>query len=408
MSRAVIVVGGGASGLAAAVSAAKAGADVLLLERLSRVGKKILLTGNGRCNLAHAGFDWQHYHGTLPQARGILEKFDAASYFSHLGLYIRTDGEGRQYPCSGTAASVLDALRFAAERSGVRMQCDCKVTGLRQHKTGWRVICGEAKYDADAVILAAGGSAAPNCGTDGSLLPLLREMGYRIAPPKPSLCPIPTDPQRVRALKGMRVRAAVRAIHRAEVCKTETGELQFTENALSGICIFNLSRYAAMYGKQMTVSVDLLPDLSEAESAQILENLLSVRGDLPCGELLTGLLPKRVGEQCMKQMFGTASEPAQAVLRGSEQKRSLLHLLHGWEFPVTGQASFQQAQVTAGGIAGACVSRNLESKLHPSLYFCGELLDIDGDCGGYNLAWAWASGIAAGAAAAQPSCAETK
>lgn len=401
MKRRVTVVGGGASGLAAAIAAADAGAAVTLLERLPRVGKKILLTGNGRCNLGHQGFDWSRYHGTLPQARDILQKFDAAAYFSRLGLYVRADGEGRQYPASGAASSVLDALRFAAEKAGVYTVCDCRVTGLTPQKNGWEISAGEQKYHADAVILAAGGSAAPSCGTDGSLLPVLRKLGCDIVQPKPSLCPVPTDPQRVRALKGIRVRAAVSACGKGGIWKTETGELQFTEQALSGICIFNLSRYAAMHGRNMTVSVNLLPDYTDAECAQMLENLLAVRGELPCGELLSGLLPKRIGEQCMKALFHGVSEPADAILHDDTQKMRLLSLLRAWEFPVTGQAAFSQAQVTAGGVAGQCVTRTLESKLHRGLYFCGELLDLDGDCGGYNLAWAWASGAAAGKHAAQ-------
>lgn len=392
----VCVVGGGAAGLSAAIAAAEAGAQVTLLERLPRVGKKILLTGNGRCNLGHAGFDWSHYHGTVPQAKEILQKFHAESYFSRLGICVRTDSEGRQYPLSGTAASVLDALRFAAARAGVQTICDTKVTALLPQKNGWRIVAGEQKFDADAVILASGGSAAPACGTDGSLLAMLREMGYQVKPPKPALCPIPTDPQRVRALKGIRVRAAVSAKYRGDTLKTEVGELQFTENALSGICVFNLSRLAAMRGTALTIAVDLLPGFTEAESTQLLENLCAVRGELPFGDFLSGVLPKRVGEQVAKQCFGTASAAAGDILRDHAQRAKLLRLLRSWEFPVTEQAAFSQAQVTAGGVAGQCVTKTLESKLHAGLYFCGELLDIDGDCGGYNLAWAWASGETAG------------
>ena len=400
MKRRVTVVGGGASGLAAALAAARAGAEVTLLERLPRVGKKILLTGSGKCNLGHKGFDWSRYHGTLPQAKEILQRFHAEQFFAGLGLYVRTDAEGRQYPASGAASSVLDALRFAAEQAGVRTVCGVQVTAFRPQKAGWRVIAGEQEHGADAVILAAGGSAAPACGTDGSLFPILRDMGYDVMPPKPALCPIPTDPARVRALKGIRVRAAVSASGRNGVQKTETGELQFTEKALSGICVFNLSRLAAIHGKSMTISVDLLPDYSDAECAQMLDNLLQIRGALPAGELLTGLLPKRIGEQCVKELFGGVSAPADTLLNDDAKKQKLLHLLRGWEFPVTGQAPFSQAQVTAGGVAGQCVTRTLESKLHPGLFFCGELLDLDGDCGGYNLAWAWASGETAGTNAA--------
>ena len=251
MSRAVIVVGGGASGLAAAIYAAEQGASVTLLERLPRVGKKILLTGNGRCNLGHEGFDPARYHGSLPQANAIMEQFDTKAFFRRFGLYTRTDTEGRIYPMSGTAASVLDALRFAAEQRGVRILCEMQVTALRQNGKRWTVTCGEKQFSADAVILAAGGAAAPSCGTDGSFYPILRKMGLRVAEPKPALCPVPTEPARVKALKGLRVRAAVSAMLGDKTLQTETGEVQFAEGALSGICVFNLSRFAAEYGKKM-------------------------------------------------------------------------------------------------------------------------------------------------------------
>ena len=399
MSARVLVVGGGAAGLSAAIAAASRGCAVTVLERLPRVGKKLLLTGNGRCNLGHADLGLSHYHGSLVQiAEPILRAFDSAAYFRQFGLYTRTDSEGRMYPMSGTAASVLDALRFAAEQRGVQTVCDRQVTGLTQKKDGWQVFCGDAKFSADRVILAAGGAAAPNCGTDGSLYPVLRRMGYRIVQPAPALCPIPTEPARVRALKGMRVRANAKAMLDGKVCKAEQGEVQFTDTALSGICMFNLSRLTAAHGERMEIALDLLPELPESGTAELLHDLLKLRGDLPAGDLLTGLLPKRIAETLVKQCGGNCG--AQAAAMTPQQIKSLAALLRDWRFPVTGIAKFAQAQVTAGGIAGDCVTDTLESRLHKGLYFCGELLDLDGDCGGYNLTWCWASGEAAGNACA--------
>ena len=399
MNRSVIVAGGGASGLAAAITAAEQGAYVMLLERLPRVGKKILLTGNGRCNLGNTDTGYAHYHGTLPQAKQILAGFDAVRWFRRFGLLTRTDAEGRIYPMSGTAASVLDALRFAAEQRGVRMLCEKQVTAVTPKGTRWQVTAGGETFTADAVIFAAGGSAAPNCGTDGNLLPLLRRMGYTVTEPRPALCPVLTDPAAVRALKGLRVRADVSALREGRVLKTESGEVQFTEQALSGICVFNLSRLAAMYGSSMTLSLDLLPSVPADETASLLEELLRLRGDLPGSELLTGLFPKRIGEMLLRQSGGSCQAPASEIT--ADTKKKLILLLHDLCFPVKGTASFAQAQVTAGGIAGQCVTKTLESKLHPGIWFCGELLDLDGDCGGYNLTWCWASGVTAGTHAAK-------
>ena len=401
----VIVVGGGASGLAAAVSAAENGASVTVLERLPRVGKKILLTGNGRCNLSHQTLPAEHYHGSVQQADTILRRFDAAAYFERFGLFTRTDHEGRMYPASGMAASVLDALRFAACQHGVEILCGKHVTGLRQKQRKWLVFCGEESFCADAVILAAGGAAAPNCGTDGSLFPLLRNMGYQVQQPKPVLCPIPTDPARVRPMKGMRVRAAASAYLGERCCKTEIGEVQFTDNALSGICIFNLARFAAGDRKKLRIVLNLMPDHDAQEAESILYQLRKQRKDLPAGDMLTGLLPKRVAETLMKCVGIRIAEPAAAI--SQDQLRQLFSMLLAWSFPVTGQASFQQAQVTAGGVSGQNIGQNLESKLHKGLFFCGELTDLDGDCGGYNLAWAWASGACAGKQAAACSSKES-
>lgn len=400
MRRRVTVIGGGASGLAAARAAAKNGADVTLLERLPRVGKKLLLTGGGRCNLAHTPLDLRHYHGSLPQAGEILTHFDAAAFFAEMGLYLRTDAEGRQYPYSLAAASVLDALRFSVMQAGVRVICDSRVTAVTPDQKGFLICCGDAKYRADAVIFAAGGSAAPNCGTDGSLFPILKKLGYEIISPKPALCPIPTDPQLVKACRGLRVRAAVTAECGGKALRTEIGELQFNENALSGICCFDLSRLAAEHGSRLTIAVDLLPDFDAQSAEKMLHALVLSRGTLPCSDLLTGLLPKRVAEQCIKGLVPNLQATARETFFTGDALARLTAQLKAWRFPVAGQAPFAQAQVTAGGVSGACLTQTLESKLHRGAFFCGELLDIDGDCGGYNLLWAWASGDLVGCAAA--------
>ena len=228
MSRRTAVIGGGASGLAAAIAAARAGAEVTVLERLPRVGKKLLLTGNGRCNLSHTPLDFAHYHGTVPQAAQILAQFDTAEFFRSTGLRMRTDAEGRQYPYSMTAASVLDALRLTAEQCGVQTVCGCFVRSLTPAGGRWQIGCetaeGARSFSADAVIAAAGGSAAPACGTDGSLLPVLERLGHRVVRPLPALCPVPVRSPMLRQLKGLRIRAAVSAVREGSVLRTEAGE----------------------------------------------------------------------------------------------------------------------------------------------------------------------------------------
>ena len=396
----IIVIGGGASGLAAAIAAAGDGASVTILERLPRVGKKILLTGNGRCNLGNETIRPERVHGSCSFAAEMMQKFDTVQFFRMLGLYTRTDAEGRMYPMSGMAASVLDALRFCAEQRGVQMLCEMQVTGFSFRNGAWQVNCGTQCFSADAVIVAAGGCASPACGTDGSLFPVIKSLGIPVNTPKPALCAIPTDEKLVRPLKGLRVRAEAAAIVNGKCMKRETGEVQFTGHALSGICIFNLSRIAAVHGKKAEISLNLLPGYSPEQVNEMLRMLVMQRGALPASELLSGLLPKRIGEVWLRQIFGTLNAPAGELLHSDDARQRLTALLLDRRFPVTGTAPFAQAQVTAGGVSGEALSDSLEVKGMHGLYVCGEAADTGCDCGGYNLTWCWSSGTCAGHAAA--------
>lgn len=395
MSRRVVVIGGGASGLAAALAAAGCGAEVTVLERLPRVGKKILLTGSGRCNLGHTPLEAERYHGSFAHAFPILSAFDVQAFFAQLGLLTRTDAEGRMYPYSLTAASVLDALRLTAGARGAELRCGMQVTGLSRRGNRWTVCCGQDVFSADAVICAAGGAAAPSCGTDGSFYPILEQLGHRLVPAKPALCPVPVQSPVLRTLKGIRLRAEVSLMRNGKCMGSERGEVQFNEQTLSGICVFNLAREAEA-GKTELV-LNLLPEQQPDETQALLSQLLQMRTGLPAGDLLTGIVPKRVSEVLIRTAGGNPNAPAGTA---AKHLHALTGLLHAWRFPVSGTAPFSQAQVTAGGVSGACITAGLESSVTPGLYFCGEIVDTDGDCGGYNLEWAWASGDLAGKHAA--------
>ena len=396
----IAVIGGGASGLAAAYTAARTGAQVTVLERLPRVGKKLLLTGNGRCNLGNTHQEMTHYQGSLPQAEQILAGTDPEAFFLQLGVSCRKDPEGRIYPMSNTAASVLDGLRFACQSQGVQLSCDARVTGLRRNKGDFLLAIPQGMLSAERVIFAAGGYAAPNCGTDGTAMALLRGLGHPVNTPKPALCPIRTDPAAVKALKGIRVHGAVSALLGDKCLRRETGELQFSDGALSGICIFQLSGLAAEHGSRLTISADLLPEWSREEAYSQLLQVHARRSMLPLEDLLTGMLPKRLGQVLLRRITDKAlTEPAACLTHTQLQHTAAL--LKGLTFPVTGTASWQTAQVTMGGIPGNVLTDTLESRRCPGLYVTGEAADLHGDCGGYNLMWAWASGCCAGKAAAR-------
>ena len=364
----IAIVGAGASGLAAAITAARAGASVLVLERMPRAGKKILVTGNGRCNLSNlhaATHEYHNKHFAVPalQAFGTAE---CKAFFDSLGLALQADAESRIYPRSNTASSVLDALRFGAQRAGVEFRCDSPVTQV-QVKPGSFVL--SESVHAKRVIIAAGGCAAPAQGSDGSGFALLRSLGHRIVEPKPALVQIRCDSPLLGMLKGQRVRAALTLEYDEKILCSSEGEVLFTDDGLSGIAAMELSRDARA---GCVVALDLLPEYSHAELAALLSAWCAACPDYTPAQLLGGLLPKRVAEAVVKS--------------GGEAKR--------FAFPVVGTRGFAHAQVTAGGADMREFNpQDLQSRLVPGLYACGEVLDVDGGCGGFNLHWAWASGI---------------
>ena len=251
MNTEIAIIGGGASGLAAAIEVRRLlpQAEVLVIERLDRVGKKILATGNGRCNLSNENISARNYHGSFMGAAEIIEHTPtAAAYFKNLGLLTAADSAGRIYPYSNAAASVLTALRLRAEELGVKMLCGAFVTDIRHSADGYCIDCenGE-KITAKRVIIATGGCAAPQFGTDGAMLKILRGMGYKITKLTPAVAPLKVRSELLRGLKGVRVRGKVSAVCGENVLGTESGEIQFTESTISGICVFNLAHFYSQY-----------------------------------------------------------------------------------------------------------------------------------------------------------------
>ena len=396
----VAVIGGGASGMMAALTAARApGRCVHLIERQQRVGRKLLATGNGRCNLTNRNAASGDYSGTdaafaSPALTGFTPE-DTLAFFEELGLLTVTEYGGRVYPLSDSANSVLDVLRFALDREGIVQHCGAPVEEIRKTERGF-VLSGEAlgTLNADAVILACGGAAGAKLGgvTDGYRLG--KALGHRRTALYPSLTRIRTEPELPRALKGIRVQADLR-LTRGEVSLAESrGDVQFTETGISGPAGFDLSRAAACGGDRQTLHLHLLPlelpalqDLLRARRAQFPE--------LETSELFTGMLHNRLGRVVVK----AAGLPAQAALSAlsEEQLKAAAQQCLDFCLPVLGVDGFEAAQVTAGGLRTDEFDPNtLESRLVPGLFACGEVLDIDGPCGGYNLQWAWASGALAG------------
>lgn len=413
----LIVLGGGAAGMAAAISAARAlrgKAGVLLLEHGSRVGKKLLATGNGRCNLTNLGSLSGHYHGGGASfAQTVLARFPSrkiVTFFESLGLLCREEREGRLYPYSGQASAVLDLLRMELEHLDVRQLFEYHPQHIVRQKNGFQIHCTEGTAACRRLIVATGGKSAASTGSDGSGHRLLQEMGHTVTKLFPSLTQIKTDPALMRPLKGMRCEGAASFLADGKVIRREEGEIQFTDTGLSGICIFQLSRLSGEFftlrtvnGKptrQIAVSLDLMPDWEPAALTSFLLSRRAAWSEFSLDQFLTGVLNKRVGQTLLKAAGCAPLSRSSGSLTDSEVSR-IAALLKGWRFLPNGLSPFNAAQVTAGGVSCREFDpHTMESKKIPGLYAAGEVLDVDGDCGGFNLQWAWSSGILAGQSAA--------
>ena len=395
----VIVIGGGASGMVAALTAAENPQNrVILLERQQRIGRKLLATGNGRCNLSNTEATPEHYHGENPGfSAWALKQFgpkETLDFFHGLGLLTTEEYGGRVYPLSNSANSVLDVLRLALDRAGVEQRCSCTVRALRREKQGFTVESDGAKLSADAVILACGGAAGANLGGVMDGYQLAKGLGHKRTALYPALVQLLTEPEYPRALKGVRVNCTLRLKRKAFLLAKSQGELLFTETGVSGSAVFDLSRAAATGGEGLVLHAALVPQ----SAGELLELLQRRRQDYPtlaASEILTGMLHNRLGRMLVKYAGLTASTPLQSL--SEAELDSLARACTDFCLPVKGTEGFDHAQVTAGGLRCSDFNvKTLESRLVPGLYACGELLDIDGDCGGYNLQWAWSSGRLAG------------
>lgn len=394
----IAIIGGGASGIAAAIGAKNADARlrVVICERLERIGKKILSTGNGRCNLGNRNISAENYHGSVETLRYMKGTASSEEFFAELGLICNDDEQGRLYPYSNSAASVLNALRIRLADNGTEIINSFRAADIKRENNLFRVTAenGES-VSAKRVIVAAGGYAAPSCGTDGSMIKLLREKGYKVGKIIPAVAPLRTSPERLRGLKGVRARCRVSAYSGKKLLREETGEVQFTENSLSGICVFNMAYLLGEYENKLTLCLDLAPDISAEELRDYLFKVRRQRSELGADEFLTGMLSKNLAIYIVKRALGLNMNTAVSAIGKSEINKTA-ELIKCCTFDVTGASPWQNAQATLGGIHASELDEGLASRRDKGMYFCGEIVDTVGDCGGYNLQWAWSSGMTAG------------
>ena len=396
------IVGAGASGLMAAYAAARVRPhSVVLLEKQERAGRKLLATGNGRCNLLNARPDPGRYHGSgAALARAYLERTPPAALeavFARMGLVCREEEEGRVYPHSGQASAVLDVLRFACARSGVDLRCGQRVLGIERRADSFALHMQETTLRAGAVVIAAGGAAAPSLGADESAYSLLSSLGHRMAPLRPALSPLKLDTSRIRGLKGVRTPCALTLEVDGRAVQCERGEALFTDYGVSGVAAMQLARRAeeaVRTGRKTALRINLLEGYDALALAEARAALLD---GMALEDFFAGLLHRRIG-LCLLREAGIA--PQTPVSPGAA--RRVAALLQAWTLPVAGVLPLAHAQITAGGAhASEFDPDTLMSRRAAGLFACGEALDVDGDCGGYNLMWAWLSGLTAGESAAR-------
>ena len=392
------IIGGGASGMAAALGASEnANAQVLLFERQARLGRKLLATGNGRCNLTNLNVAAEHYHGEKADfAVPALEKYDVHNtvrWFSSMGLYIVDEPSGRMYPYSDQANSVVDVLRFALDKPNIQVLTGVEVTKVKKIDAGFVVETGEESYVCDKLIVACGGLAGTKLGGSMFGYKLLMKFGHHCTKLRPTLVQIQSDWSALPSLKGVRANCYAQIFRNGQLHSASKGEIHFTEHGLSGPVIFEISRDACYEKGNWVCKLDLLPDL---EKAQILPMLQKKRQtELTAEDLLTGILHNRLGRIIVKETGISGYVPISQLDDWELEK--VCDKVFNLEVPLTEPMRMDAAQVTAGGIYTSEFDPNtMESKLVPGLYACGEVLDIDGDCGGYNLQWAWSSGRLAG------------
>ena len=400
----VAVIGGGASGMMAAITAAQEGAHVLLLEHKDRVGKKILSTGNGRCNFTNIHQEPICYRSENPLFPwGIICQFgsqETVSFFLKLGVYSK-NRNGYLYPNSGQASSVLDVLRMELARLEVEVRTGVECQEIVRGKKHLSIRTGQGMVRADAVILCAGSRAMPSSGSDGSGYDIAEKMGHRILPVLPALVQLRCREEFFKSIAGVRAEGTVSVFADGQCLARDTGEIQLTAYGISGIPVFQVSRYVsqALHQKEkVTAVLDFMPDFAPEQLQAFLRARIQAQPEKTAEQFLIGLFHKKLSDLWIRLLKLPRNRRACELTE--EEITALGSMVKDFRVTVTSANAYEQAQVCCGGVDTAGINPDtLESQYVPGVFFAGEILDVDGMCGGYNLQWAWSSGYVAGKAA---------
>lgn len=404
----VLVAGGGAAGIMAAIAARRSGADVTILEKNPRVGKKILATGNGRCNYTNINTDITYYNGNNPKfAYSALSAFtadDTISFFEKLGIQHKVEDFGKVFPMSDQASSFVDVLLYELNELGINVVCNAYVKDIVKKNSEFIINLDNGDiFRGDSIILATGGKAMPSSGSDGNSYNLATKLGHTLTDIFPALVQILLEGSYFKRIDGVKFVGTAEVIHNNKSIAKDRGDILFSNNAISGPPIFQISRKAGELlnaGKEAYLKVAILDMMNKEELIALLNKRFQTNPKKSVDFSFVGLINKRLipvvliesGISDMKRPVGSLS---------AREQEAIASILVDWRFKVKGTKSWPSAQVTAGGIDVAEINPNtMESKLVKGLFFAGEIIDIDGQCGGFNLQWAWSSGFIAGKNAA--------
>ncbi len=397
----VVIIGGGAAGMCAAINIKMRdrSISVAILEQLSRVGKKLITTGNGRCNITNLNINLERYHGEdvgfCEYALTNYDNYFAADFFSEIGVVFTYDDTGRGYPYSLQASSVVDALRFGLDDYGVDTFVDTTVLSYTKKENFFNIKTTNGEFVCESMIVATGlYSGGQKLGSNGSMLGILKNKGYKTVKTTPAIVQLKTETDVVKSLKGMKVEADVKLTIDGKEIRSDFGEVLFCDYGLSGPPIMQLSREVERKAGEKIISLDLMPEYSFANVCDMLGFRAVALRNRNLDEFLSGMLNKRVGQSLIK-LSGLKLGDSVSALKNSDIKQ-IASVIKCMKFTVTGTTGFDNSQVTAGGLDTTQFNpKTMESRRERGLYCIGEILDIDGDCGGFNLQWAWSSAFCA-------------
>ncbi|EQB89077.1 putative Rossmann fold flavoprotein [Clostridium punense] len=394
----LIIIGGGACGITASIMAKDLGINVALVEGTDRIGKKLLTTGNGRCNITNSKINYLRYHSDNDLFfKSTLDNFtleDTINYFNTLGIYLTTLDEGKMYPMSLQASSVLDIFRMNLEDKSIPIHVNTKINSIKKDKSFKIQAENGDIFTSEYVLLCTGGKSYTKTGSDGSGYNLAKTLGHSIIFTSPGLVQLKLQYSKLKAISGVKFDGTASILVDGTLKREETGEILFTDYGISGPPILQLSRIASkgiQNNKSISLKVDMMDQFSKDDLINFLENHFALFSYRSISENLIGIIHKKLIPIILKEV-GIEDIHEATYNISYDLRYKLYSLLKNWTFTVSGTNSFDNAQVTLGGVNTTEVDNvTLQSKLVPKLYFGGEILDVDGDCGGFNLQWAWSS-----------------